>query len=111
MEVHSVPWSWLGEYDRKYPRVRTTPLPGHRQLPPSMWSARELFIVGRTFKLLLQGRLTRPWIVIGHTPKSCRFRLKELTTDRRHLPWETMERHVLQDHVRWMNSVHTLRSK
>jgi len=42
-----------------------------------MHSARELFIVGRTFKLLLDGRLTGVWKIVRHTPTSCRFKPTE----------------------------------
>lgn len=115
-EVRSLRWSWLGDLDRKYNRLRPQPqtyLPGCRPLPPSMSTARELFIVGRVFQLLLgnPGRLTCSWIVVRHRAKTCQFKQLEYPQERvRSLPWSSFEDHILQNRVRFLNSVDAVKT-
>lgn len=132
-EVHSLRWSWLAELDRKYPGPPASPtsrpttpassgllptpsasLPaGSRPLPPRFtWTARELFIVGRRFKLLLPRppnhrlSLSRTWLVTKQSVLSCSFRDAANPQDRpRHLTWERLEEELARDRVRWHSSV------
>lgn len=137
-EIRSLRWSFLAELDRRYPGpdrlppspaspTSTPPTPpssgslpipsaslpaGRRPLPPSTWTARELFIVGRRFKLLLPRPpsrrlyLSRTWIVTRQSELSCLFRdAGNPQNSPRHLPWERLEREVLRDRVRWHSSI------
>lgn len=139
MEVREVRWSWLGEFDRKYRKlppppeaVNTMPpepdlirssalrpklnasLPaGNRRLPPSQWTAREVFTVGRKFKVLMQysqgrARLLGPFIVMRHTPNSLIFRLEQEEgkdqLQRRSQSWKYVENLILDDRVRYLNN-------
>lgn len=132
-EVHSLRWSWLAELDRKYPArppspisALTTPVssgspptpsasspPGRRPLPTHYrWTARELFIVGRRFKILLPRppsrrlHLSRTWRVTRQSDLSCTFRAADNPLDRpRHLTWERLEEELARDRVRWHSSI------
>lgn len=65
-----------------------------------------MFIVGRKFRILLRGRLTRPWIVTRHSPKTCSFRDSKDPNDQpRHLSWQRLEAEILAGNVRWHSSV------
>ena len=154
MEVQQVHWWWLADLDRKYhyhyhyhyhphppgaaarpapaipssvshPTPSATLLPGSRPLPPSMHSARELFIVGRRYKILFpgsgQGKLSRPFTIVLHTKHLCLFSsdeelwmvvkppsLRWCLDQARRLSWAEMEEAILADRVRWLNSVQTL---
>lgn len=93
MEVRTVRWSYLAEFDRKYkyhpplppsPRKAHSPSSGSppkrsassrrgtAPLPPMGWTARELFTLGRRFMLLLhpKGRplLSQKFTVFRHDP-------------------------------------------
>ena len=87
---------------------------GCRPIPPSMHTAKELFCVGRTFKLLLgkPPRLTRAWIVVKHKPLSCQFKQRDYQQERvRSMPWRTFEWYVIAYRVRWTNSIHAIRPR
>lgn len=81
-----------------------------------MFSARELFSIGRRFKMLLpndQGkpRLTEPFTVSRHSQLRCFFvadseRWKQaLKRSHRRLHWVALQNQVLADNVRWLNSL------
>lgn len=139
-EIRSLHWSFLAELDRRLahrlprpvaqpaeqpamptPSSASPPPPsaslpaGMRPLVPSLWTARELFIIGRRFKLLLQRQrpprrhyLTKMWIVTKQSERSCLFRAADLPRERnRHLSWERLEQDVLRDKVRWHSSIPT----
>lgn len=117
-EVRQLRWSWLGDLDRKYNRLRPQPQtypPGCRPLPPSMSTARELFIVGRRFKLKLprwHPDASLPLTVLRHTPTALLFvregdhKLLPRMHARR-LEWAEMESYVEQGYVLWLNSILT----
>lgn len=118
MEVRTVRWSWLGELDRKYgknlPRSSASPQtpsdssPADRVLRPSGLTLRQVLQPGRVLRLLLghPPRLSGPWIIVAHRELTCQFRRRDVPEETmRSLPWRVWERHVLEDHVRWLNSI------
>lgn len=116
-EVRQLHWSWLGDLDRKYPprpqaASPPTPSDGNRPLPPSLWTAREAFTVGRKFKILLQpsNRLTQVFTVQRYGKKHLMFRGEYDSLNRsegyaRRLTWEAVENLLREDRVRWLTSV------
>lgn len=129
-EVRQLHWWFLADLDRRLrhrlPRPEAPPptpcsdslpipsasspeRPGDRPLPPSQWTARELFTVGRRFKILLMPprRLTQVFTVLRHGKERMMFRGEYDPPNQspRRLPWSELETLILENRERWLTSV------